>query len=51
MFSLFVASESRIKPGVSLPNFRNLQVAPAIAQILGLPLPEAQDEPLSQILH
>jgi predicted AlkP superfamily pyrophosphatase or phosphodiesterase len=51
MFSLFVASGSRIKPGVSLPNFLNLQVAPTIAQILGLPLSEAQDEPLSQILR
>jgi len=51
MFALFVASGPRIKPGVSLPGFLNLQVAPTIARILGLPLPEAQGAPLLQILR
>jgi predicted AlkP superfamily pyrophosphatase or phosphodiesterase len=51
MFALFVASGPGIKPGVSLSNFPNLQVAPTIARLLGLPLPEAQDAPLLQILR
>jgi len=51
MLALFVASGPGIKPGVSLPAFPNLQVAPTIARILGLPLPEAQGAPLLQILR
>ena len=51
MFALFVASGPGIKSGVSLPNFLNLQVAPTIAHILGLSLPEAQGAPLLQILR
>jgi predicted AlkP superfamily pyrophosphatase or phosphodiesterase len=51
MFALFVASGPKIKPGMILPNFPNLQVAPTIAHILGLPLPEAQSAALLQILR
>jgi len=51
MFALFVASGPGIRPGVVLPNFPNLQVAPTIAHILGLPLPEAQSTPLLQMLR
>lgn len=51
MFALFVASGPKIRSGMVLPNFPNLQVAPTIAHILGLPLPEAQSTALFQILR
>ncbi len=51
MNALFVASGSSIRPGSHLGTFPNLQVAPTIARILKLSLPEAQAQPLSQILR
>lgn len=51
MYAVFVASGAGIKPGTHLRLFPNLQVAPTIAHILGLPLPDAQAEPLWPILR
>jgi hypothetical protein len=39
---LFVASGSAIKPGIALGSVSNLQVAPTIAKILGVQLPDAK---------
>jgi predicted AlkP superfamily pyrophosphatase or phosphodiesterase len=49
--ALFVASGAAIKPGVSLGAISNLQVAPTIAKILGVQLPDAKQAPLNQILR
>jgi hypothetical protein len=51
MQALFLASGSAIKPGVALGPISNLQVAPTIAKILGVSLPDAQQPPLQQILR
>jgi hypothetical protein len=42
MQALFVASGAAIRKGIVLGSVSNLQVAPTIAKILGLNLPEAQ---------
>jgi predicted AlkP superfamily pyrophosphatase or phosphodiesterase len=51
MQALFIASGAAIKPGVSLGLISNLQVAPTIAKILGVQLPDAKQPPLTQILR
>jgi predicted AlkP superfamily pyrophosphatase or phosphodiesterase len=51
MQALFVASGAAIKPGVALGNITNLQVAPTIAKILGVQLPDARQQPMNQILR
>jgi predicted AlkP superfamily pyrophosphatase or phosphodiesterase len=51
MQALFVASGAAIKKGVALGSVSNLQVAPTIAKILGVNLPEAQQPILNDILR
>lgn len=51
MQALFVASGAHIRQGVHLGAITNLQVAPTIAAILGLRLPDAQEKALSEILR
>jgi len=47
MQALFVASGAAIKPGIHLGPISNLQVAPTIAKILGVQLPDAAQPPLN----
>jgi predicted AlkP superfamily pyrophosphatase or phosphodiesterase len=51
MQALFVASGAAIKPGLKLGSIPNLRVAPTVAKILGLNLPDATKEPLNEILR
>jgi predicted AlkP superfamily pyrophosphatase or phosphodiesterase len=51
MQALFVASGAAIKPGVSLGSLSNLRIAPTIAKILDLQLPDARQPPLTEILR
>jgi predicted AlkP superfamily pyrophosphatase or phosphodiesterase len=51
MRALFVASGAAVKPGVTLGTVLNLQVAPTIAKILGVKLPDAEQPVLSDILR
>jgi len=51
MRALFVASGAAIKPGIHLGVISNLQVAPTIASILGVQLPDAKQPRLEQILR
>jgi predicted AlkP superfamily pyrophosphatase or phosphodiesterase len=51
MQALFVASGAAIKPGIALGNIDNLRVAPTIAKILGVTLPDAKEQPLTEILR
>ncbi|HEY0161586.1 MAG TPA: ectonucleotide pyrophosphatase/phosphodiesterase [Edaphobacter sp.] len=51
MQALFVASGAAIRPGVKLDAIPNLRVAPTIAQILGLSLPDAKQPALNEILR
>lgn len=51
MQALFVASGSAIRSCVQLGSVSNLQVAPTIAKILGVQLPDAKQPPLSGILR
>jgi predicted AlkP superfamily pyrophosphatase or phosphodiesterase len=51
MQALFVASGAAVKPGVALGSVSNLRVAPTIAKILGVTLPDAKEAPLLEILH
>jgi predicted AlkP superfamily pyrophosphatase or phosphodiesterase len=51
MQALFVASGAAIKPGIKLDSISNLQVAPTIAKILGLQLPDAKEPPLKEVLR
>jgi predicted AlkP superfamily pyrophosphatase or phosphodiesterase len=48
---IFIAEGYRIKSGVSLPRVANLDVAPTIAEILGLELPRAEGRVLTEILE
>lgn len=50
MQALFVASGAAIKTGVKLDEFPNLRVAPTIAKILDVSLPDAKEQPLDEIL-
>ena len=51
MQALFVISGARIRSGIDLGEITNLRVAPTIATILGVTLPAAMQEPLSQALQ
>ena len=50
MQALFVASGAAIRPGTKLGPVSNLRVAPTIAHILSLSLPDAKQPPLTEIL-
>lgn len=47
---IFVAAGAGIKAGVKLDRMRNLDVAPTIARLLGVPLPEVEGQVLETIL-
>jgi predicted AlkP superfamily pyrophosphatase or phosphodiesterase len=51
MQALFVASGAAIKPGIRLGTISNLQIAPTIAKILGIQLPDAKQPALNEILR
>jgi len=51
MQALFVASGAAIKPGLTLGSITNLEVAPTIAKILGVSLPDAKQPALDRILR
>jgi arylsulfatase A-like enzyme len=51
MDGIFIAYGNRIKPGTSLPRVANLDVAPTIAEILGLQIPNAEGRVLTEILE
>lgn len=48
---IFIASGAGIRPGATLGRIRNLDVAPTIARLLGLPLPDAEGRVLEEILR
>ena len=48
---IFIAQGNRIKPGISLPRVANLDVAPTIAEILGLQIPNPEGRVLTEILE
>lgn len=50
MDALLILSGAHIRSGVDLGSISNLQVAPTIAKILGVSLPEAKETPLSSTL-
>ncbi|MEI9981053.1 MAG: hypothetical protein WDN23_19005 [Edaphobacter sp.] len=50
MQTIFVAYGAAIRPGVRIPPISNLRVAPTIAKILGVDLPQAEQAPLDEIL-
>ena len=47
---IFLASGYGIKPGVKLERVTNLDVAPTIAELLGVPLPNVEGRVLTEIL-
>jgi predicted AlkP superfamily pyrophosphatase or phosphodiesterase len=47
---VFFASGYGIKPGVKIERVRNLDVAPTIAELLGVPLPNVEGRVLKEIL-
>lgn len=47
---IFMASGKGIRPGVVLPRMTNLDVAPTIAKLMGLPLHEPEGRVLEEIL-
>jgi predicted AlkP superfamily pyrophosphatase or phosphodiesterase len=47
---LFIASGAGIKKGLKLPRVRNLDVAPTIAKLLDVPLPNIDGQVLTEIL-
>ena len=51
MQALFIASGAAIRQGATLGAIDNLRVAPTIASILGLSMPEAKESPLTEILR
>ncbi len=51
MEALFIASGAHIRPGVDLGSISNLRVAPTVAKILGVTLPEATQQPLTDALQ
>ncbi|MCP5118756.1 MAG: alkaline phosphatase family protein [bacterium] len=50
MHATFVAAGAHIRPGVELSEIANLDVAPTVAAILGVELPEADGRVLTEIL-
>jgi predicted AlkP superfamily pyrophosphatase or phosphodiesterase len=51
MEALFIASGAHVRPGVDLGSISNLRVAPTIAKILGVSLPQAAETPLTEALQ
>ncbi|MGC1548694.1 MAG: alkaline phosphatase family protein [Rhodanobacter sp.] len=51
MEALFIASGAHIRKGVDLGHITNLRVAPTIAKILDVSLPEAKQAPLTDALQ
>jgi predicted AlkP superfamily pyrophosphatase or phosphodiesterase len=51
MQALFVASGAAIRPGIKMDAISNLRVAPTIAKILGIQLPDAELPPLNELLR
>lgn len=47
---IFIASGYGIKPGVKIPRIRNLDVAPTLAELLDVKLPEPDGRVLTEIL-
>jgi predicted AlkP superfamily pyrophosphatase or phosphodiesterase len=47
---IFIASGAGIKPGVRLPHIENLDIAPTLARLLDLKLPEQEGRVLDEIL-
>ncbi len=47
---IFIASGASIKPGVKLDRVRNLDIAPTIARLLDVPLPNVEGKVLVEIL-
>jgi predicted AlkP superfamily pyrophosphatase or phosphodiesterase len=50
LHAIFVAWGDGIKPGVELGEISNLSVAPTIATLLGLTIPNAEGKPLEAVL-
>jgi hypothetical protein len=51
MQALFIASGAHIRAGIDLGSITNLRVAPTVAQILGVSLPDAKEKPLTEALQ
>jgi predicted AlkP superfamily pyrophosphatase or phosphodiesterase len=51
MEALFIASGAHIRSGIDLGSISNLRVAPTIAKILGVSLPDASHAPLTEALQ
>jgi hypothetical protein len=51
MEALFIASGAHVRAGVDLGSISNLRVAPTIAKILGVSLPQATETPLTEALQ
>jgi predicted AlkP superfamily pyrophosphatase or phosphodiesterase len=51
MQALFVASGAHIRAGVDLGSISNLRVAPTIAKLLGVSLPDATEAALDEVLQ
>jgi predicted AlkP superfamily pyrophosphatase or phosphodiesterase len=47
---IFIASGAGIKRGVRLPHIKNLDIAPTLARLLDLKLPEQEGRVLEEIL-
>ena len=50
MQAIFIASGAHIRSGVKLGRISNLSVAPTVAEILGVSLPDAKQKPLQDML-
>ena len=50
MHATFIAAGAGIEPGVQLKTIRNIDVAPTIARLLGLALPDAEGRVLTEII-
>jgi hypothetical protein len=46
MDAIFIASGYGVRAGAMPPNISNLDVAPTVAKLLGVPLPSAKGKPL-----
>jgi hypothetical protein len=51
MKALLIASGAHIRAGVDLGTISNLRVAPTIGKILGVSLPDAKQEPLTDAIQ
>ena len=51
MQSIFIAAGRGIRPVGEFPAFPNLDVAPTIARLLGIPFGPVQGQPLTNILQ